>query len=810
MSSLKESIERLNNKQAEAVLATEGPVLIAAGAGSGKTRVLTHRIAYLIEEHRIKPWNILAITFTNKAAAEMRERVEQLVGPAASAIWVSTFHAMCARILRREANAVGYDTNFSIIDQSEQQTLMRQVLKELNLDSQRFNYKDLLWVIDQAKNEGQLPEEFAQTASGYIGDIQANVYKTYQRKLKAANAMDFNDLILLSVRLLQDNEEVRKFYQEKFQYIHVDEYQDTNHSQYLLVQLLAGHYRNICVVGDADQSIYGWRGANMENILNFEKDYPDAKTILLEQNYRSTQNILKAANSVIANNTHRNDKKLWSDKDHGAKVHYYQAETDLEEARFVIQQIYQTKEDKKLSNKDFAVLYRTQAQSRNLEDQLLKANLPYKVVGGLKFYARKEIQDTLAYLRLIDNPTDSISFNRIVNVPKRGIGPTTVARLAEFAGSLNLGWFEAIDHLASSNLSRGVQTKLESFAAMIKRLRKQAEFLTLSELVEEVWEQSEYKQALLEEGTIEAQARLENLEEFASVTKQYDELDISELIEQDPDFAQQDQAKLDVVEVEETQEDKSPTLDLMAALDDMDFSYAQEEKEAITEETPRARLTLFLTELSLVTDTQEDGDYDQITLMTMHAAKGLEFPYVFIVGMEEGLFPLRRAMESDEELEEERRLAYVGMTRAEDVLYLTGARSRLLYGRYQNNLPSRFIDEIDPDLIQHIGSSLQATIRGQKQSQKARSSRSAADRVVLKSALNRSKGASTAGLKSKGQTGANQVAWKAGDKVDHKAWGQGTIVTVKGEGKDALLSVAFKSQGIKELLASFAPIQKIE
>lgn len=789
MSSLIESINRLNKQQQEAVYTTEGPLLIAAGAGSGKTSVLTHRIAYLVEEKQVNPWNVLAITFTNKAANEMKERVERLVGPSASSIWVSTFHAMCARILRREAHQIGYDQNFSIIDQGEQQTLMKNVLKELNLDSNRFNYKDLLWVIDAAKNKNQLPEDFAQTASGYLGDIQASVYRLYQQKLKASNAMDFNDLILLSVRLLENNEDVRQFYQQKFQYIHVDEYQDTNHSQYTLVTLLAGLLRNICVVGDADQSIYAWRGANMENIMNFEKDYPDAKVILLEQNYRSTQAILNAANSVIAHNVNRKDKKLWSDKQHGNKIKFYLAESDSEESRYVVQQIIQTKQDQKRKNSDFAILYRTQAQSRNLEDQLLKANLPYKVVGGLKFYSRKEIQDTLAYLRLIDNPADNISFNRIINVPKRGIGPTSIARLAEFAESLNLGWFEAIDHLASSNLTSSLQTKLIRFSDMIKRLRQQAEFLTLSELVEEVWEQSDYKQSLLEEGTLEATNRIENLEEFASVTKEFDQMDMEDFEETDPDFLENESMM-------DPDTESEPTIPIQSLLD-------VDQEQAV--DSPKNRLTVFLTEISLVSDTAEEDEADQITLMTMHAAKGLEFPYVFIVGMEEGLFPLRRALDTEDELEEERRLAYVGMTRAEEQLYLTATRSRLLYGRYQQNLPSRFIDEIDKQYIENVGQSFQTVIRSQATTQRARAqSNSAARKVILGQ---RPAGSSTAALKKKG-TSVNATDWTVGDKVDHRAWGIGTIVKIKGEGNDQLLSIAFESQGIKELLASFAPISK--
>ena len=774
MSSLIESINRLNNKQQEAVYTTDGPVLIAAGAGSGKTSVLTHRIAYLLEEKKIKPWNVLAITFTNKAANEMKERVEKLVGPEASSIWVSTFHSMCARILRREATQIGYTQNFSIIDQGEQQTLMKRVLKELNLDSKRFNYKEMLWVIDAAKNEGQMPDAFAAENTDYLGNIQSNVYKLYQQKLKTSNAMDFNDLILLTVKLLQENEDVRLFYQNKFQYIHVDEYQDTNETQYLLVKTLADLLKNICVVGDADQSIYGWRGANMENIMNFEKDYPDAKVILLEQNYRSTQSILNAANSVIEKNINRKDKKLWSDKAQGNKVKFYLAESDSEEARYVIQQIFETKEDQKRSNSDYAILYRTQAQSRNLEDQLLKANLPYKIVGGLKFYSRKEIQDTLAYLRLIDNLADNLSFNRIVNVPKRGIGPTSIAKLAEFAESLNLGWFEAIDQLGNSNLSASLQTKFVRFSDMIKRLRQQAEYLTLSELVAEVWEQSDYKQSLQEEGTLEATNRLENLDEFASVTKEFDQMDLEEIIETDPDFAD---------EADESTE------------------------EPLDTQSPRIRLTLFLTELSLVSDTTEEESVDQITLMTMHAAKGLEFTYVFIVGMEEGLFPLSRASESDDELEEERRLAYVGMTRAEEQLYLTAARSRLLYGRYQHNAPSRFVSEIDQSLIEHVGQSFQTVIRSQNTRQQGRKRSSQAARNVLLS--QRPKGGSTGALKKK-VTNNTDTNYIVGDKVDHRTWGVGTVVNVKGSGSDALLSIAFDSQGIKELLASFAPISKVE
>lgn len=767
--SLMTNIQQLNEKQREAVLTTEGPLLISAGAGSGKTRVLTHRIAYLIEQKNVNPWNILAITFTNKAANEMKERVQALVGPEADAIWVSTFHSMCARILRREAEAAGYEKNFTIIDQSEQQTLMKQVLKELNLDSNQFSYKDMLQVIDSAKNNSQSPKQFEEVAEGYMGEIQAKCYTFYQKKLKTANAMDFNDLLLVTVKLLEENEQIRMFYQHKFQYIHVDEYQDTNMTQYRLVQLLAGLLKNICVVGDADQSIYGWRGANMENILNFEKDYPNATTILLEQNYRSTQNILKAANSVIVNNSNRLDKALWSDKETGEKIRFYRAETDKEEAQYVVQQIYQAKQDHNLKNTDFAILYRTQAQSRGLEDSLLRADLPYKIVGGLKFYSRKEIQDTMAYLRLIDNPADNISFNRIVNVPKRGIGPTSVEKLADFAGSLNLSWLEAIEQIELSNIPKGTQVKLQRFADMINRLRQQAEFLNITELLEQVWEQSEYTETLVKAGDLESQNRLENLEEFASVTKQFDESDHELTQESDPDYAMQDanEANLDA-------------------------------------EAEMSLLTLFLTELSLLTDTNQEDEGNQITLMTMHAAKGLEFPYVFIVGMEEGLFPLRRSLENEDDLEEERRLAYVGMTRAEKVLYLTATKNRLLYGRYQSNLPSRFIDEIDRDLIEFVGQSFQSRVSSSKIYTPHTSSRSA-QKVTLTS-KRPTRPTRTIGRTTQASSSEN---WTVGERVDHKAWGIGTVVKVDSSKKDIVLSVAFKEQGIKELLPSLAPIKKV-
>lgn len=773
MTGILESIQSLNDKQRQAVLTTQGPLLIAAGAGSGKTRVLTHRIAYLMDQENVNPWNILAITFTNKAAREMKERIEALVGPQAESIWVSTFHAMCARILRREARAIGYDQNFSIIDQGQQQTLMKQILKNLNLDSNRFNYKEMLAVIDTAKNEGKLPSEFESTAFGYMGEIQASVYHAYQKALKQSNAMDFNDLILYTVKLLQDREDIRHFYQQKFQYIHVDEYQDTNESQYQLVQLLAGLLRNVCVVGDADQSIYGWRGANMENILNFEKDYPDATVILLEQNYRSTQNILNAANSVIEHNKVRKPKKLWSDKAAGDKVTFHLAESDMDEARYVIQQILTLKEDKQASNDDFAILYRTQAQSRTLEEQLLQVNLPYRVVGGLKFYARKEIQDTLAYLQLINNSQDNLSFNRIVNVPKRGIGQASVDKLAQYADSIGVSWYDAIPTLHMSNVSARTRSKFVEFHQMMENLKQQAQFLTMTDLVQEVWKQSGYIHNLREEGSLESLNRIENLEEFESVTYVFDQ-EVDDLEETDPDFLEEDGQQT---------------------------------------EAQASVLTKFLTQLSLATD-QEDQEAPQaqITLMTMHAAKGLEFPYVFIVGLEEGLFPLRRAMEMEEELEEERRLAYVGMTRAEVKLYLTACRNRLLYGRYQQNMISRFIDEIEADYIdkmQEQSPFQQRRMSGDHRYGEVKVSRQAGRQQANKVSLSSQRPQRSKSKRISVQAN-DQVSWSVGQMVQHKAWGQGEIIKVVDSGGDQLLSIVFPEQGEKQVLAKFAPISPVE
>ncbi|EKB54668.1 DNA helicase PcrA [Facklamia hominis] len=756
---LKEALQGLNDKQREAVLTTQGPVLIAAGAGSGKTRVLTHRIAYLIEELGVKPWHILAITFTNKAANEMKERLHQLVGEASTSIWVSTFHALCVRILRQQAHLLGYTNNFSIVDQSEQKTLMKRVLKELNLSSQFFPEKEMLYLIDQAKNQGLTPEQVKADAKYPQAIKQAEIYHCYQKNLKAANAMDFNDLILNTVQLFEEQPYVRQFYQNKFDYIHVDEYQDTNQTQYQLVQLLVNEAQNICVVGDADQSIYGWRGADMTNILNFEQDFPRAKSILLEQNYRSTPTILKAANSVIKNNVNRKAKELWSNKEAGDKIVYYEADSDLEEAGFVIQEILTEKDLHRRQNSDFAVLYRTQAQSRSLEDQFLKANIPYQVVGGVRFYARKEIQDVLAYLRLVDNPKDDLSFNRIINEPKRGIGASSVSKLQDFAASLNLSNFQAAQQVNASNLSASVKKKFQDFSVMIDRLHEQAKYLSMTELLEEVLEVTGYRQALLDQNDLESQARLENIDELKSVTQEFDQSDLKDLGETDPDLVQAG-----------SEEDLSG-------------------------------LTLFLGQVSLSTDqeSQRDSDESVVTLMTLHAAKGLEFPVVFVVGMEEGIFPSYRAFENLDEMEEERRLAYVGMTRAEEKLYLSACRRRMLYGRLQQNKLSRFVDEVDADLVESktrnfVSSRIHHSANdGQKASQRVKLS---ARRPVAKT-------------QKRSRLAQNPIIdWQVGDKVDHRVWGVGTVIQVSPSKSDTTLHIAFPDQGIKQLLASLAPIEK--
>lgn len=729
-------ISGMNPKQKEAVLHTEGPLLIMAGAGSGKTRAVTHRIAYLIQEKGINPYNILAITFTNKAASEMKERVQTLVEDGGSEVWISTFHSLCVRILRREADHIGYQRAFTIADTSERKTLMKRILKELNLDSKQFSPKAILASISNAKNELIDEKLYAEQASDYWTETVAECYKMYQRELRQAEIMDFDDLIMQTVRLFKEHREVLGYYQTRFQYIHVDEYQDTNHAQYALVQLLADRLKNICVVGDADQSIYGWRGADIENILNFEKDYPEARTILLDQNYRSTKRILQAANDVITNNLNRRKKNLWTDNPEGEKITIYSGGTEREEARFVASTIKEKMADNsQLSYHDFAVLYRTNAMSRVVEETFVQSNIPYNIIGGTGYYDRKEIKDLIAYLTLIVNPADMMSFNRIVNEPKRGIGQATLDKLALAAEEMGWSLYETALNAVHTNLSTRASGHLEAFARMIAELRQLADDVSITELVEAVLDKTGYLEQLEQERSLEAEARIENLREFYSVTKQFDESE---------------------------REDKT--------------------------------LLAFLTDLSLLSPVDkvplEESD---VTLMTMHAAKGLEFSYVFIVGMEEGIFPLSRAAEEADELEEERRLAYVGITRAEQELYLTHARSRQLYGQTKRNPKSRFLSEINEAIVEsnQLDSSSSTTIKQKRQS-----------------FFSRSKAQQTRGKTISSST-TKTFNWQVGDKVKHQKWQVGTIVKISGEGNNQELDIAFPGLGIKTLLASFAPIEKV-
>ncbi len=745
MSNQNSLLDGMNPKQKEAVLKTEGPLLIMAGAGSGKTRVLTHRIAYLIEEKAVNPWNILAITFTNKAAKEMKERVNRLMAHGGEDVWVSTFHSMCVRILRRDVDFIGYNRNFTIIDGSEQLTLMKQVLKELNIDPKKYDPRSFLNAISNAKNELQTPEKYAEMQGSFFEEMTAKCYATYQKELRYNQCMDFDDLIMNTIRLFEDNPASLSYYQNKFHYIHVDEYQDTNHAQYTLVNMLAAHFQNLCVVGDADQSIYGWRGADMQNILDFEKDYPTAKVVLLEQNYRSTQTILSAANSVIDNNTLRKKKKLWTDNDAGEKIVYYRAETERDETQYIVAKIQEEMTEQQKSYGDFAVLYRTNAQSRVMEEMLLKANVPYKMIGGHKFYDRKEIKDILGYLNIIANPMDSLSFTRVVNSPKRGVGQSSLEKLRDFATTHAWSLLEAACNVDLANISGKAGKELGSFGIMIQELTKMIPFLSVTELVTEILSRSGYEEDLKRQNSLESQNRLENLEEFLSVTKEFDK---------------------------------------------------QFEREEHTEEEVNEKLTTFLNDLALVSDIDNlEEETSQVTLMTLHAAKGLEFPVVFLMGMEEGVFPLSRALLEEQELEEERRLAYVGITRAEEKLYVTNAFSRVLYGRTQYNQPSRFLNEIQEDVLQYEGSGVGgAAARITNPAPKPfRSTYKQPQQNVVSDKIS---------------TGGEQSNWTVGAKVRHKKWGIGTVVKVNGSAKDLELDVAFPEQGIKRLLAAFAPIEK--
>ena len=752
----------MNDRQAEAVQTTNGPLLIMAGAGSGKTRVLTHRIAYLIDEKLVNPWNILAITFTNKAAREMKERAFSL-NPATEDCLIATFHSMCVRILRREADHIGYNRNFTIVDPGEQRTLMKRILKNLNLDPKKWNERAILGTISNAKNDLIDEVAYENMAGDTYTEIVAKCYTAYQKELRQSEAMDFDDLIMLTLRLFDQNPDVLTYYQQRYQYIHVDEYQDTNHAQYQLVKLLASRFKNICVVGDADQSIYGWRGADMQNILDFEKDYPEAKVVLLEENYRSTKTILQAANEVIRNNRNRRPKNLWTQNEDGEEIVYYRANDEQDEALFVARTIDQlTREG--YSHRDFAVLYRTNAQSRTVEEALLKSNIPYTMVGGTKFYSRKEIRDVISYLNLIANPSDNISYERVVNEPKRGVGPGTVEKIRNFAASQNVSLLEASSQIMLSLVRGKAAQSVFDFANLILNLRERLDELTVTELVEIVLEKTGYTEQLVAQGTLESQARIENIEEFLSVTKNFDE---------------------------------NPEND--------------------TEETGLDRLSRFLNDLALVADTDDAGTQEssEVTLMTLHAAKGLEFPVVFIIGMEENVFPLSRAAEDEDELEEERRLAYVGITRAEKVLFLTNANSRLLYGKTNYNRPTRFLNEISSDLLNYQGLARPANTSFKASYVNGKTVQFGQGTSLAQALQERKRQVGPSSISSSQLPfGKNIEAtqpdlnWAIGDIAHHKKWGDGTVLEVSGSGSSLELKINFPEVGLKKLLASVAPIEK--
>lgn len=740
--------DTLNEQQRLGVTTTEGPVLILAGAGSGKTRVLTHRTAYLIEERGINPYNIMAITFTNKAAGEMRERIDQLVGYGSESIWVSTFHSTCVRILRRHIDRIGYDTNFTIYDADDSKTLMKDICKRLEIDTKIYKERSLLAAISSAKDELVSPNEFslrAVSANDFAKRRQAQVYREYQDALHRNNALDFDDLIVKTVELFQTDQEVLNYYQERFRYIMVDEYQDTNTAQFRLIQLLAGKYKNLCVVGDDDQSIYKFRGANIYNILNFEKHFPDAVTIKLEQNYRSTQNILDAANHVIANNVGRKAKALWTSNDAGEKIDFEQFDTAYEEADYVARDILSGTRDGRYGYGDYAVLYRTNAQSRLFEERFIVSNIPYKIVGGVNFYARKEVKDLLAYLKTIDNAKDDLAVRRIINVPKRGIGATTLNRVADYAEAYDIGFYDALKQAGEiPSLGRSA-LKITPFVTLIQTMRSKQPYIGVADLMREVIEQTGYVRELEAEGTEEARARIENIDELLSKVVAYE------------DGAEQ------------------PTL------------------------------SGFLEEVALVADIDNlESGSEYVVLMTLHSAKGLEFPKVFLAGMEDGLFPGYMSITSDnstEELEEERRLAYVGITRAMRELAITSARQRMIRGETQYNKVSRFVKEIPPQLLS--GEIRKPAFMQSKES-------SAPMRAKTQAMRQQPSGQSMqARAFSSANTAKGSLSYVVGDRVSHVKFGEGTVQAIVEGGRDFEVTVDFDTAGTKKMFASFAKLKKL-
>ncbi len=738
-------LEALNEQQKKAVTHGDGPLLILAGAGSGKTRVLTHRIAYLVDEKGVKPWNIIAITFTNKAAKEMKSRVIKLIGTEGEDMWVSTFHSACVRILRRDIDKLGYDKNFVIFDMSDQQVLIKECLRELNLNEKNFPPKSVLHQIGRAKDEMIDPQTYMTMYSTdfRLGKV-ARIYELYQKKLKINNALDFDDIIIKTIELFTEFPEVLGYYQSRFRYVLVDEYQDTNSAQFTLVSLLSASHGNICVVGDDDQGIYGWRGANIRNILDFEREFPGTKVIKLEQNYRSTQSILDAANHVIRNNPGRKPKKLWTENGTGTSVKYFCSSNEHEEAEYIIYEINKQVRDGLRRYSDFAVLYRMNAQSRVLEEGFMKFGVPYKLVGALKFYDRKEIKDLLAYLRLIHNPSDSVSLRRIINVPRRGIGKTTVESLEQQAAAREVSIFsliQAVDSIQGISRAAGA---LQSFSSIICGLKAVKEQLKVSELIEEILRRTGYLKELEDEDTIEALGRIENLKEFISVA----------------------------IEFERENED--------------------------------ADLGSFLENVSLVSDIDTlDEEKDAVVFMTFHSAKGLEFPVVFMAGMEEGVFPGYRSLSEEGELEEERRLCYVGITRAREQVYMTGAYCRTLFGSTTYNNVSRFVREMPEELVDGL-----ETVKDRKETLLSW------DSTGRSSYSGGSYGSTMPKSQSYGEAGVSQEPvelsnLKTGVLVEHKKFGVGVITRVEEEGDDLKLDIAFKSVGSKRLMAQYAGLRII-
>lgn len=729
--------DTLNDRQCEAVKHTEGPLLITAGAGSGKTKVLTCRIAHLLELG-VAPYRILAITFTNKAAKEMKERVTNLVGAQADSIWLSTFHSFCAKLLRFEVDGFhGYTRNFTIYDSSDQLVLVKDCLKKLNLDDKQFTPRSVLGTISSAKNVLMDAKAFAAKASDFYEQKVADVYALYQEKLRENNAVDFDDLLFLAVRLLQENEEVREKYQSRFQYILVDEYQDTNHAQYALTKILAARWRNICVVGDADQSIYAWRGADIRNIIDFTRDYPDAASIKLEQNYRSTKTILHAANAVIDNNESRPKKTLWTENPTGNKIIHYQAQTEHDEADYIAGVIYNRHEISHEPYGDMAILFRTNAQSRVLEEKLMRYAIPYTMVGGTKFYDRKEIKDVLAYLRLLYNPEDSLSLTRIINVPKRNIGATTMEHVAAYAEAQGISLFEALSSTDEIPVTKRAKASLENFAAMIFDLLNDIEGKDVLSLIETVIKQTGYGDMLDKEAEHDPQgeSRKENVGEFLSVAKDY-----------------------------------------------MDSN-------------PEGNLQDFLENVALVSDVDDFESSDsKVTLMTLHAAKGLEFPVVFLTGLDEGLFPHSRTLMDPVQVEEERRLAYVGITRAERQLYVTNAVTRTMYGRISAYMPSRFLAEIPSQFMEDY----------HRKSAMPQSRTTAVPGKQRVSILTKPVASSLPKKHAVTDTFAK------GDKVRHKIWGIGTVLDVIGEGPNMQMKIQFPTKGVRQVVVKYAPLEKIQ